>query len=60
MLLLMDPRDEVLIHDFNIVLQHACRKPNKVSFAFLAEKDHACIDAFLKHAAPFYTAPDFK
>jgi hypothetical protein len=59
-LLLMDPRDEMLEHDFSIVLQAARKKPDEVDFGFLDETDHAYIDAFLKHAAPFYTARDFK
>src|SRR5712691_2828101 len=30
-MLLMDPRDEVIVHDFNLVLVSACREPNAVS-----------------------------
>jgi hypothetical protein len=59
-LVLMDPRDEVLAHDFNLVLQSACKKPDDSSFSFMDETDEACIESILKQAAPFYRAPDFE
>jgi hypothetical protein len=58
-MLLMDPRDEVIVHDFNLVLVSACREPDAVSFGLLDEEDHAYAQAMLKEATPFYTAPDF-
>jgi len=59
-LLLMDPRDEVLAHDFNLVLNTAFQRPDDVSFSFMNEKDPDDIRATLKLAAPFYRAPDFE
>lgn len=59
-MLLMDPRDEVIVHDFNLVLVSACEKPDEVSFGLLDENDHACTQPLLKQAAPFYAATDFE
>ena len=55
----MDPRDEVIVHDFNLVLVSACREPDAVSFGMLDEDDHAYTQSLLKQATPFYAAPDF-
>lgn len=58
-MLLMNPRDEVVVHDFNLVLVSACAEPDEVSFGLLREEDHAYTRSLLKEAAPFYVAPDF-
>jgi hypothetical protein len=58
-MLLMDPRDEVIVHDFNLVLVSACQAPDEVSFGLLDEDDHAYTEALLQRVAPFYAAPDF-
>jgi len=58
-MLLMDPRDETVAHDFNLVLVSACKEPDAVSFGLLDEKDQAYTQALLNEAQPFYRAPDF-
>jgi hypothetical protein len=58
-MLLMDPRDETIVHDFNLVLVAACHEPDAVSFGLLHEHDHAYTQSLLNLAAPFYRAPDF-
>ncbi len=58
-MLLMQPRDEVAVHDFNLVLVAACEEPDAVSFGLLDENDRAYTQALLKEVRPFYAAPDF-
>ena len=58
-MLLMDPRDEVVAHDFNLVLASACEEPDAVSFGLLHEDDPLEIETLRKEAQPFYRAPDF-
>jgi hypothetical protein len=59
LLLLMDPRNESVAHDFNLVLQNSCKKPDATTMGFINEKDHAYVAALVKQARPFFTAPDF-
>ena len=59
-MLLMDPRDEVIVHDFNLVLVSASREQDEVSFGLLDEDDHGYTQALLKQATPFYTAAELK
>jgi hypothetical protein len=58
-MLLMDPRDEVLVHDFNMVLTAACHEPDAVSFALMNEEDAAYTRSLFALAQPFYRAADF-
>lgn len=58
-LLLVDPRDNALVHDFNIVLQNSVKKPDEAYFGLIDEKNREYIDYLLSNAAPFHTAPDF-
>lgn len=58
-MLLMDPRDEVIVHDFNLVLVSACEEPDEVSFGLLDENDPDYIASMLEAAEPFYRAADF-
>ena len=59
LMILMDPRDEVLAHAFNVVLSNSVTRPDEVMLSFVDETDHAYIAQLLKAAAPFYRAPDF-
>lgn len=59
-MLLMDPRDESVVHDFNVVLVAACRAPDAVSFGLLDEKDEAYTRSLLEQAQPFYRAIGFE
>ncbi len=59
LMILMDPRDEVLAHDFNVVLSNSVTRPDEVMLSFVDETDQAYIAQLLKAAAPFYRAPDF-
>lgn len=58
-LVLMDPRDEAIVHDFNLVLVSACKAPDAVSFGLLDENDHAYTRWLLEQAQPFYRVVDF-
>lgn len=58
-LLLVDPPDRALVHDFNIVLQNSVKKPDEACFGLIDEKNQEYIDDLLTKAAPFHTAPDF-
>ncbi len=59
-MVVMNPRDEVLEHDFRIVLANTNQPPNEASATFVDESDAACIAVLLKAGRPFYRAPDFK
>ncbi len=58
-MLLMDPRDEVIVHDFNLVLASSCEEPDAVSFGLLDENNRAYVRSLREHAMPFYCATDF-
>jgi hypothetical protein len=58
--ILMQPRDEQALHDFNIVLQTVRKEPDDVWFGCVDENDGDGGRYLLERAIPFYTAPDFK
>jgi hypothetical protein len=58
-MLLMDPRAEAIVHDFNLVLVAACHEPDEVSFGLLNEKDEPYTRSLLAQAQPFYRATDW-
>lgn len=58
MYLLMDPRDEQVFHDFNLVVQSACEDYD-VSLSAANEKNPRDIANTFKHAQPFYVAADY-
>lgn len=57
-LVLMDPRDEQIFHDFNLVMQNT-REDYEVSLSAANEKNQADIANTFKHAKPFYVAADY-
>ncbi len=59
LLLLMDPRDPVLFHDFNMVVQTATKGVLRVEMSLADEKDPAYIVNIFKQAKPFYVAADY-
>ena len=59
LLVLMDPRDEAIFHDFNLTV-HANRKPeHEIFLGMLDERDPAYVENFFRQAAPFYRAADY-
>jgi hypothetical protein len=56
--ILMDPRDEQVFHDFNLVVQSACEDYD-VSLSAANEKDSKLIANMFKQATPFYVAADY-
>jgi hypothetical protein len=60
LLLLMDPRDEVLFHDFNMVVQAASKGTCTVEMSLADEKDPPYVASLFKQANPFYVAADYK
>lgn len=60
LMVLMDPRDEHIFHELNIVAQNACYKTVEVHLGRLREDDPAYMESFVDLAPPpFYAAPDF-
>lgn len=59
-ILLMQPRNEEIVHDFNLVLASSFEPPDAVSFGLIDENDDAYIKAFVSAAAPFYSSPGFR
>jgi hypothetical protein len=60
LLVLMDPRDEDIFHELNIVSQNACYETAEVHLSRLDEKDRAYLQSFIDQVPPpFYAAPDF-
>ena len=60
LLVLMDPRDEKIFHDLNIVSQNACYETAEVHLSFLPEDDPDYVQSFIDQVPPpFYAAPDF-
>lgn len=61
LMIVTGPRDEVLEHDFQIVLANTHQPPNEVSASFFDDKnDRASIVALQNAGPPFYRAPDFE
>lgn len=59
LLVLMDPRDEVIFHDFNLVAQSA-REKHEVSISLANEKDTAYLGGLFRKLRPFYVAADYQ
>lgn len=61
LLVLMEPRDDAVFHDFNVVSQNACRETAEVHLGLLPENDPEKLRHFMEQApAPFYAAPGFE
>lgn len=58
--ILMDPRDEILFHDFNMVVQAARADKYNVEMSLADEKDPAYIASVFAQVRPFYVAADFQ
>lgn len=58
LLVLMDPRDEVLFHDFNLVAQSA-REKHTVSISLADEKNAPYLAGVFRKFKPFYVAADY-
>ncbi len=58
-LLLMDPRDDAIYHEFNIVLAAAADREDDISHGLVDETDPVYIANVFRQAAPFYLAADF-
>jgi hypothetical protein len=58
-LILMDPRDEVIFHDLNMVVSAAQKSGDAVELGFANEKDPAAIADLFRKVAPFFVAPDY-
>lgn len=59
-LVLMDPRDEVIFHDLNVVLNAPCTPRCEVSIGRLEEDDVEMIEKIFAAAPPFYCAADYR
>ena len=59
LLVLMDPRDEVIYHDFNLVVQSA-RGGHELSISLAKENNPADIANTFRLAKPFYVAADYR
>lgn len=59
LLVLMDPRDEVLFHDFNLVAQSA-REKHAVSINLADEQNPAYLAGLFRKLRPFYVAADYR
>ena len=60
LLFLMDPRDDGVFHDLNLIVQAAHAKTDDVRLGLLGEKDANYIAKVFREAAPFYIAADFR
>jgi SseB protein N-terminal domain/SseB protein C-terminal domain len=57
--ILMEPHDEALFHDFNLVIQAAKGKAYEVELALLDETDAEEVANLFRQAQPFYVAADY-
>jgi len=57
--ILMEPRDEALLHDFNLVAQAAKRMACEVELTLLDETDAAEVARLFQRAQPFFVAADY-
>ena len=58
LVILMDPRDDAVFHDFNLTV-HSNRSPDyEIFLGMLDERDTAYVENFFRQAAPFYRAAD--
>lgn len=58
LLVLMEPRDATLFHDFNLVAQSA-RGKHELNLSLADEKDPEYIAGLFRQARPFYVAADW-
>lgn len=58
-IVLMDPRDEVIFHEFAMVLAAARMIIPKAESAIMDENDHEYIAHVFESAQPFFVAPDY-
>jgi len=57
---MMSPRDKVIMHDLNLIVQSACAKKDDVNLGLIDETDVAYIEQLFRQAPPFYTAADYQ
>ena len=58
-LLLMDPRDEAIYHEFNLVMAAAADRADDIGHGLVDETDPVYIADLFRQAEPFYLAVDF-
>ncbi len=58
LLLLMSPRDKVIMHDLNLIVQSARAKEDIVGLGLIDETNAAYIEQLFRQASPFYQAAD--
>ncbi len=59
-LVLMEPRDAAIFHEFNLVVQSAVAPSDEVDLGYLDENDAAYIAHLWQRAPAFYAAPDYE
>ena len=59
-LVLMEPRDAAISHDFNLVVNSAHDRADEVELGFLDENDSNHLDTLWRAAPAFYAAPDYE
>ncbi len=59
-MILMDPRDALIFHDFNLVANSAHNEEDQVALCYAEEKDPEFVSLLWKTAMPFYTAPGYE
>ena len=59
LMILMDPRDEAIFHDFNLTVNANRRPDHKIFLGLLDEQDKAYVGNFFRQAKPFYVAADY-
>ena len=60
LIFLMQPRDEILFHDVNMVVQAARPKTGAIRLTMLDETDEDYIAEIFRLASAFYTASDYR
>jgi hypothetical protein len=58
-LLLMEPRDDAIYHEFNMVIAAAGSREDDIGHGLVDETDPVYIANLFRQAAPFYVATDF-
>jgi hypothetical protein len=59
LVILMDPRDDAIFHDFNLAVHANRNKDYEIFLGMLDERDKSYIENFFRQAAPFYRAADY-
>lgn len=59
-LVLMDPKDDAIYHDMEIVLSAVPKEGNVISGGLLNEKDRRGIEQMFRLAQPFFVAADYE